>query len=391
MTGSFLPTVYRRILAAGFIAGFAILAAAPASAIETTAKHAFLVDATTGVVLLNKAGDEPMPPASMSKIMTSYLVFKRLREGTLKLDDELPVSEYAWRVGGAASGGSTMFLKLGDRVKVSDLLKGIIIQSGNDACIVIAEGLAGSEAAFAEEMTRVGKQIGLTNSVFRNSTGLPDPDEYMTARDLAILSQRIIQDFPEYYPMFSEKQFVFNGIKQGNRNPLLYKGVGADGLKTGHTQAAGYGLTASAAQGDRRLILVVNGLPSMKARADETERLLDYGFREFDNYVLFKAGERVANAEVWMGEEATVPLVVAGGAIATLPRKTRPNMKVTVVYDGPIEAPISKGQTVGTLQVTAPGTEPIEFPLIADASVDRLGLFGRLMAAIGHVVRGIFG
>ncbi|MCU0837539.1 MAG: D-alanyl-D-alanine carboxypeptidase [Rhodospirillales bacterium] len=391
MTGAFLPAVVRRIIAAGVIAGVSILAAAPASAIETAAKHAFLVDATTDVVLFNKAGDEAMPPASMSKIMTTYLVFKRLRDGTLKLDDELPVSEYAWRVGGAASGGSTMFLKLGDRVKVSDLLKGIIIQSGNDACIVIAEGLAGSEIAFAEEMTRVGKQIGLTNSVFRNSTGLPDPDEYMTARDLATLSQRIIEDFPEYYPMFSEKHFVFNGIKQGNRNPLLYKGIGADGLKTGHTQAAGYGLTASAVQGDRRLILVVNGLPSMKARADETERLLDYGFREFDNYVLFKPGEPVANAEVWLGEEATVPLVVAGGAVATLARKARPNMKVTVAYDGPIEAPIAKGQTVGTLQVTAPGTEPIEFPLVADASVDRLGLFGRLMAALGHVVRGIFG
>lgn len=368
-----------------------VFLAAPAMALQTTAKHAILVDATTGAVLFEKAADEPMPPASMSKIMTSYLVFKRLKDGTIKMEDELPVSENAWRQGGAASGGSTMFLKLGDRVSVADLLRGIIIQSGNDACIVIAEGLAGSEAAFAEEMTRVGRQIGLKNSVFRNSSGLPDPGEYMTARDLAILAKRVIEDFPEYYPMFAEKQFVYNKIRQGNRNPLLYKNVGADGLKTGHTLASGYGLTASAVQGDRRLILVVNGLPSMQARADESERLLDYGFREFDNYVLFKPDEPVVTADVWLGEQPTVPLVAPGGALVTLPRKARPEMKVAVSYDGPVPAPIVKGQPIGTLMVTAPGIEAIEIPLVAQTDVERLGLFGRLMAALGHMVRGLFG
>jgi D-alanyl-D-alanine carboxypeptidase (penicillin-binding protein 5/6) len=387
-------TTRRRSLRLGAIVGILAVAtmgfAAPALALDTIAKHAFLVDATTGAVLLNKAGDEPMPPASMSKIMTSYLVFKRLKEGTLKLDDELPVSEYAWRAGGAASGGSTMFLKLGDRVKVADLLRGIIIQSGNDACIVLAEGLAGSEAAFAEEMTRVGKQIGLKNSVFRNSSGLPDAGEYMTARDLATLAKRVIEDFPEYYPMFAERQFVHNGIRQGNRNPLLYKSIGADGLKTGHTQASGYGLTASAVQGDRRLILVVNGLPSMQARSDESERLLSYGFREFDNYALFKPGEPVATAGVWMGTEDAVPLIAPQGAVVTLPRKARPDMKVTVAFDNPIAAPIVKGQQLGTLSVTAPGVDAIEIPLVADATVERLGLIGRVMAAIGHMVRGIF-
>ena len=275
----------------------------PAAAIETMAREALLVDMDTGAVLLEKNADKPMPPASMSKIMTTYMVFSRLREGKLAMDDTLPVSERAWRRGGCVSDGSTMCLKLGERVKVEDLLQGIIVQSGNDASIVIAEGLAGSEEAFASEMNKKAKEIGLKGSVFRNSTGLPEPDHVMTARDLAVLAERTIKDFPEYYHFYSEKEFTYNGIKQGNRNPLLYKSVGADGLKTGHTKEAGYGLTASAKQADRRVVLVVAGLPSMAARAEESVRLIDYAFREFENVPLVKAGEQVETASVWLGEE----------------------------------------------------------------------------------------
>lgn len=363
----------------------------PSAAIETAAKHAILIDATTGRVLFEKAADEPMPPASMSKIMTGYVVFTRLKDGTVTLQDELPVTEYAWRAGGSASGGSTMFLNLGDRVKVEDLLRGMIIQSGNDASIALAEGLAGSEASFAEEMNRVGKQIGLQNSSFRNATGLPNPDHHMTARDLSILARQLITNFPEYYKFYSEKEFSYNGIKQGNRNPLLYKSIGADGLKTGHTKESGYGLTASAVQDGRRLILVVNGLPSMQSRADETERLMDYGFREFNTYVLFKPDEPVFNAEVWMGEQDTVPLVVENGAAVTLPRKLRPQMKVTIAFDGPVPAPIARGQRIGTLTASAPGEDVIEFPLVASADVPRLGIFGRVAEAFNQFVRGILG
>jgi D-alanyl-D-alanine carboxypeptidase (penicillin-binding protein 5/6) len=316
------------------------------------------------------------------------MVFEALKEGRIKLDDMLTVSENAWRKGGAASGGSTMFLALNSQVKVEDLIRGVIIQSGNDACIVLAEALAGSEEAFAEMMTRRGKQIGLQDTVFRNSTGLPDPEHLTTARDLALLAKRTIEDFPDRYHYYQEKEFVFHGIRQGNRNPLLYKGIGGDGLKTGHTEASGYGLTGSAKQGDRRLILVVNGLPSMQARADETERLISWGFREFNNYVLFKAGETVVDAKVWLGEEETVPLVPERDAVITLARKARPGMKVTVVYDEPLPAPIQRGDKVAMLSVTAPDTAPVEFPLVAGAPVERLGFFARIGESLMHLVGG---
>jgi D-alanyl-D-alanine carboxypeptidase (penicillin-binding protein 5/6) len=318
----------------------------------------------------------------MSKIMTAYMVFAKLKEGKLRLDDTMPVSEHAWRKGGCVSDGSTMCLKLGERVKVEDLLQGIIVQSGNDASIVIAEGLAGSEQAFAEQMNKKGRELGLTRSVFRNSTGLPDPDHLMTARDLSILAKHTIEDFPEFYHYYSEKSFTYNGIKQGNRNPLLYKSVGADGLKTGHTQAAGYGLTASAKQGERRLILVVTGLPSMQARSEESERLIDYGFREFENMALFRAGEGVDTAEVWLGEEDTVPLQAGQDLVFTVPRRSRGEMKVSMVYDGPIAAPIHKGDVVGKLVVSAPGMPSAEAPLLAGADVPELGFLGRAFVAL---------
>ena len=366
---------------AGLLAWLA--AAAPAAAIETTAREAIIVDATTGRVLLEKNADDSMPPASMSKIMTTYLVFERLKDGRLSLDDELPVSEKAWR-----KGGSKMFVEVGEQVRVEDLLRGVIVQSGNDACIVLAEGLGGTEEAFAAEMTRKGREIGLTGSSFANATGWPDPNQRMTARDLATLALRLIADFPEYYHYYSETEFTYAGIRQSNRNPLLYKSLGADGLKTGHTEEAGYGLTASAVQGDRRVILVLNGLESQKARSEESARLIGWAFREFGNYTLFKAGETVENAGVWLGVDPTVPLIAEQDMTVTLSRKARLDMEVTVVYDGPIPAPLEIGQQVATLVVTAPGEETVEIPLVAGAAVERLGFAGRITASVKHLIFG---
>lgn len=377
-----------RSTVAGLLLSLAVLISAPrpAAAIETLAREAILVDATTGAVLLEKNPDTPMPPASMSKIMTAYLLFTKLRDGKIKLDDTLPVSEHAWRTGGCVSDGSTMCLKLGERAKVEDLIRGIIVQSGNDACIVVAEGVSGSEEAYVAEMNKLAKEIGLKDSVFKNTTGLPAEGHVMTVRDLTILAKRLITDFPQYYPYYSEKSFTYNGITQGNRNPLLYKNIGADGLKTGHTREAGYGLTASAKQGDRRLILVVTGLPSMQARAEESERLIDYGFRTFENVTLVKAGETVETAQVWLGAAETVPLQSPTDIVITAPRQGLADMKMSAVYDGPVPAPIAKGAKIGSLTVTAPGIAPASYPLVAGADVAELGFFGRAMAALGSLV-----
>lgn len=380
-----------RILGLCFLLTLLALTPRPAAALETLAREAILMDMTTGAVLFEKNADAPMPPASMSKLMTAYMVFERLKEGSLSLDDTFPVSENAWRKGGAKSGSSTMFLEPGSRVRVEDLIRGIIIQSGNDACIVIAEGLASSEQAFAEEMTREARKLGLRNSVFRNATGWPDPEHHMTARDLAILAKHSIEDHPSYYHYYSEKNFTYNGIKQGNRNPLLYRDMGVDGLKTGHTEASGYGLTASAIRGDRRLILVVNGLPSIKDRSRESERLLEWGFREFDNYKLFSAADTVSEADVWLGEEKTVPLVIENDMVITIPRKARREMKVVASYEGPLSAPIAKGDAVAKLVVSAPEMKDIEVPLVAGSDVGQLGLFGRLGAALKYLLWGSTG
>lgn len=357
-----------------------------ANAIETMAREALLVDMQTGAVLLEKNADRPMPPASMSKIMTTYIVFSRLREGKLTMEDTLPVSERAWRKGGCVSDGSTMCLKLGERAKVEDLLRGIIVQSGNDASITIAEGLAGTEEAFASEMNKKAKEIGLKGSVFRNSTGLPEPDHVMTARDLATLAESTIRDFPDHYALYGEKEFTYNGIKQGNRNPLLYKDVGADGLKTGHTKEAGYGLAASAKQGDRRVILVVTGLPSMGARAEESTRLIEYAFREFENVRLVQAGEQVETASVWLGEEDSVPLQAAREVLVTVPRRGRSEMRVAVIYDEPVPAPVSRGDVVGKLSITGLGTTPVEVPLVAGADIERRGPVGRALVSLSNLI-----
>ncbi|MBV9198273.1 MAG: D-alanyl-D-alanine carboxypeptidase [Alphaproteobacteria bacterium] len=357
--------------------------AKPDSGMETQAKHAFIIEVETGTVLLDKSADERMPPASMSKIMTAYVVFDMLKQGRAKLEDELPVSERAWRLQ-----GSKMFVPIGGRITIDDLLKGVIIQSGNDACLVLAEGLAGSEEAFVELMNQKAKEIGLQDSHFANVDGLPSPDHWMTARDLATLSMRTIKDFPEYYHYYGQMDYEFNNIKQGNRNPLLYKGVGADGLKTGHTEEAGYSLTASVKREDRRIILVLGGLPSMKARAQESERLIDWAFREFNDYKLFAAGDRVEDVEVWLGSEPKVPLTVAKDLVVTLPRKSRKDMKVTIDYDRPVPAPVRKGQALGKLVVTAPDVPPTEVPLIAGADLDRMDTLGRVATLAGYLVWG---
>ena len=354
-----------------------------ANALETPAKQVLLIDYDTGTVLFEKNADALMPPASMSKLMTVTMMMERLQDGSLKMDDTFPVSEKAWR-----KGGSKMFVEVNKRVKVSDLLRGIIIQSGNDACIVVAEALGGSEEGFAQTMTERGREIGLTNSTFKNATGWPDPDHRMTARDLATLAKYIIKNFPEYYGIFKEKSFTFSKIKQGNRNPLLYSKGGSDGLKTGHTEESGYGLTGSAIRDDRRLIIVTNGLTSAKQRGRESERILEWGFREFDNYALFSKGQEVAKARVWLGAKDLVPLHVENDLRVTMSRKNRRSMQVKLVYNEPIPAPIIKGTPVARLVISAPDMEKIEVPLLASENVERPGPVKRVMAAISYVLFG---
>ena len=315
---SFSRLLQRCCLVLAVIVANSLAAEASALGIDTTGKYAYMIDTTTDTVLLDKNGDVPMPPASMTKLMTAYMVFDRLKSGRLSLDDKFQVSEKAWR-----KGGSKMFVMVNSRVSVRKLLQGIIVQSGNDACIVVAEGLAGSEEAFAEAMTRRAKEIGLTHSQFKNATGWPAEGHHMSAHDLAILAEKIIKEFPEYYPIFSEKNFTYGGIRQGNRNPLLYKDLGVDGLKTGHTEASGYGLVASAVRNGRRLILVINGLSSVNERSSESARLLEWGFRATANYALFKKGETVDHADVWLGQAPQVPLVVDQALTVTLPRRRK--------------------------------------------------------------------
>lgn len=372
-----LATVFG--LASLLVAGNAIAQ----TTIETLAPRAILIEHATGQVLFSKDADEPIPPASMSKMMLLYLLFEQLAEGKISLDDTFRVSERAWRME-----GSKMFVKVGDRVAVRDLLPGIIVQSGNDACIVVAEGLAGSEAAFAERMTERGRELGLKESVFMNATGWPGEGDVMSARDLATLATRLITDFPQFYSMFSQTAFTYNNIRQPNRNPLLTSYPGADGLKTGHTEEAGYGLTASAVRNGRRLTLVATGMKSEAERAKETERLMDWGFREFANFDFFKPGEVVTQAPVWLGDKPSVPLVVDGGLSLTMSRTARRQMTVKAIYDGPIPAGIKKGQHVATLRIEAPDMEPIVRPLVAGEDVGRLGFAGRLSAAVSHLVWG---
>ncbi|MBX3507238.1 D-alanyl-D-alanine carboxypeptidase family protein [Parvibaculum sp.] len=369
------------------LAGMAVLPR-PAAALETSAEFAMLMDYDTGAVLWGKNVDEQMYPSSMSKLMTLEMLFNAIREGTVSLDDEFRISEYAWRVGGAASGSSTMFADLNSNVPVDAILHSIIIQSGNDACIATAEALSGSESAFAEAMNERAKELGMNNSHFVNSTGWPHPEHVTTPYDLGLLARHLIKDFPEYYPIFRQTEFTWNGIRQANRNPGLYLDPTIDGLKTGHTQAAGYGLVASAKRGDQRLILVINGLPSEKARADETVKLIDWGFRSFKKYKLFDAGAVVDTAPVWQGTYDEVPLVSTSDIQVIISPQQRKDMKVSVVYQAPVAAPVALGQEIGKLRVEVPGAPAQEYPLVAGGAVERQGIFGRAIGALKHMILG---
>lgn len=361
-----------------------ILAFDPAQAVETSAKQAIVVDYQTGTVLFEKNADMPIHPASMSKLMTLYVLFEQLKKGQLKLDDSFRVSENAW----AHNEGSTMFVNIDSQVRIEDLIRGIIVQSGNDACIVVAEGMAGTEAEFVELMNKKAAEIGLVNSMFANVHGLEHPDHRMTARDLAVLARRLYEDFPDYYPYFAEKEFEFSGIKQGNRNPLLYKNIGADGLKTGHLEVSGYGIAASAEQGGRRVFVVLHGMDSEQTRSDEATRMIEWAFREFKNYTLAKAGDVIDEAAMWYGAQETVPLTIEKDLIATLPRSGRDQMEVKAVYQGPINAPIQQGQVVGKLTISAPGYGATEVPLIAAATVERQGIVSRAISTLRYLVLG---
>ena len=354
----------------------------PVGPLDTAAHYAVIIDYNTGATLLDKDADVAMTPSSMTKLMTAYIVYGMLKAGRLKLDQDLPVSERAWRMG-----GSKMFVQVGTQVKVEDLIRGMIVQSGNDACIVLAEGIAGSEEQFVELMNAKARELGLTKSTFRNPTGWPDPEHKMSARDIATLARRLIQDFPEYYRYDSEKSFKYNNIDQENRNPLVQKGL-ADGLKTGHTEEAGYGLVVSAIRNGRRVIVVLNGLTSMHQRGEESERLLEWAFREFEDVTLFTAGDVVDQAKVWLGAESSVPLVGGRDLAVTMPRNWRTKAKVTLEYESPIRAPVVRGTTLGRLMVSGEGVPDVSVPLLAGADVARLGLPGRAMAVLSHYVIG---
>lgn len=358
----------------------AFLFAAPARAVlpdHTAAKQAIMLDMETGQILFEKNADERMPTSSMSKTMTLYMVFEALEDGRIRLDTEFPVSEKAWR-----KGGSKMFVEEGKKVAVEDLIRGVAIQSGNDATIVLAEGLAGSEDAFAEVLTQKAHAMGMENSNFVNASGWPDPEHYSTARDLATLAVRLIRDFPDYYPYFSEKEYTFNNIPQANRNPLLYRNIGADGVKTGHTEDGGYGLIASGTRDGRRVVLVLNGMKDAKERAQEGARLLEWGLRGFENRTLLKAGETVTEAPVVLGREDTVPLIVDKRLRVTLPKTARNDLVVKATWTGPLKAPIRRGQALGTLHIATPRSGTFEVPLKAGTDVEKVGIFSGIPARL---------
>jgi len=360
-----------------------LIMALPAGAFEARATSAFVIDQTTGTVLLNKNADQMLPPASMSKLMTLYITFEALRDERLALDDKLPVSQFAM-----AYGGSTMFLDTTDRIKVEDLIRGIIVLSGNDACAVIAEALSpdGTEAGFARFMTQRAQQLGMTNSTFSNSNGWPQAGHRMSMRDLALLANRLITDFPSFYPLFSEREFKFDGRapqNTRNRNPLLSLGIGADGLKTGHTQEAGYGLVGSAKQRGRRVIFVISGLQSAQARAEEAESIVNWAFRQFAVKPVAKVGTSVATADVWMGRDQKVQLVPIQDVSVLMPVTTGAKVVAEVIYNGPITAPIAKDQQIAELVITPPGLPETRIPLVAANDVPA----SRFMSRVGAVAQ----
>lgn len=365
-----------------------VLPAAAQSNYETKAKWAILMDADTGSVLFEKNADELMPPASMSKLMTLAVVFRSLKEGRLKLDDEFVASEYAWRKGGAPSGTSAMFVPLNERASLRELLQGIAVQSGNDACIMIAEGMSGSEEAFADVMNEYARKIGLKKSTFRNSTGLPHPDHMMTARELAKLAIHVIKEYPDYYHYFAQKEYKYRKHVFYNRNPLIYDDIGVDGLKTGYIKASGYGLVASAEERGQRLVVVVNGLESKNDRRSEGRKLLQWGIRSFKPWKLFDDGELVGDALVWGGEKRYVNLVGKGDVSILLPRTSSRKIKASIVYNGPLKPPIRKGDEVALLRVTAPNAAVNEIPLYAAEDIGEGPIWMKGLESLLHLAFG---
>ena len=355
--------------------------------ILTPAKHAYITDFESGKVLFTKAEEVPMKPASMAKIMTIFVVFQRIADGSLRMDDKFLVSEKAWR-----KGGSKTFVEVGSRVSVNDLLHGVIVQSGNDAAIVLAEGIAGTEDAFAEEMNFWANNLGMTQTNFRNATGWPDPDLQTTAKDLNILTTEMIKRFPadkypDLYPIFAKREFTYNKIKQPNRNPLVYGTAAADGLKTGHTEESGYGLVASAVRNGQRVIMVLNGMKSIKQRANESRRLMDLIFREYQTYEFFQQGQPVDRANVWLGTAPHIELVLEEPLKMLLSRKERQAIEISVQWLDPVPAPIRIGDQIGTLVISLP-EEITKLPLRAGQDVDTLGLFNRISAAVKYLIFG---
>lgn len=348
-------------------------------AFETSATAAWVYDVSTGTVLLDKNADDPVPPASMSKLMTITMLFEALADGRVTMDSEFTVSDRA-----VAMGGSTMFLQKEDRPTTRDLIYGMIVNSGNDACVVVAEGLAGTEEAFSDQMTERARALGMTASTFANSSGWPDPNHRMSMRDLGILSLHLIEDFPEYYPIFAETEYNYKDRapdNRFNRNPLLKLSIGADGLKTGHTSEAGYGLAGSAKQGDRRVIFVITGLASEAARAEESEKLVTWALRQFSQKTVAKAGVRIAEAEVHLGDADTVGLVPAENVSILVPAIVRDSIEAEVVYNGPLIAPLSAGTAVAELVVHIPDLPDRRIPLVVEADVGKAGLFRRMVGA----------
>nr|WP_319389113.1 D-alanyl-D-alanine carboxypeptidase family protein [uncultured Cohaesibacter sp.] len=372
------------------IASLSPIAGAMAQVYETAAKHAYLIDFNSGSVLFSKEEDEPVPPASLAKLMTLEVVFHALKTGQLKLDEEFYISEHAWREGGANSGGSTMFAKLGSMVPLDALLHGIIVQSGNDACIAVAEGMAGNEETFAQLMNKRAEEIGLTSSHFVNSTGLPADGQKVTARDLAVLARHIIEEYPEYYHYFAIPEYTWNNITQQNRNPILGFTEGADGLKTGHTEAAGYCLVASAKRGDERLIAVLTGMKSQKERREEARKIMNWGFRAFTSRRIFDPDEKIAYADVFGGDKPEVMLVSKRPVSLFMPRSQEGSLKARVVYDGPLQAPLEEGIEVATLKVWNDDKLIYEAPLITGESIGRGTTSQRAIGALKELLLGWF-
>ncbi len=358
-----------------------------AAEIDSSAEFAFVTDFGSGKVLMEKQPDALMKPASMAKIMTVYIAFERIADGSLSLDDTFLISEKAWR-----KGGSKTFVEVGKEVSVRDLLYGVVVQSGNDAAIAIAEGISGTEEGFAEEMNYVARKLGMENTVFRNSTGWPHLEQHTTARDLNILATALIREFPadkypKLYPMFAEKDFTYNGIKQGNRNPLVYGTQGADGLKTGHTAESGYGLVGSVHRDGQRVVMVLNGMKSMKQRSLESRRLIDLMFREFKLYRFYEKGQPVDRANVWLGTKNKIDLVLEEPLHLVMARSDRRKMKVSVNWNDPVPAPITAGQAIGTLVLELPSGKT-KYPLLAAENVDGLGMFDRVGEALKYLIFG---